>query len=210
MDRFWARAAAKGKDANPVPRVIPADRGCGGNRSEGGRGIRQACRILLSQAPAPADRLHLSARQCRLQESLEHLDVGKRAFAIGDLSIELKPLKAKDMIDKEFVVIGSPATVRDKLEAMAKRLNVGHLMVALQFGSMPHAQAQEEYRAVRARGSAASAEPLGRPAVGEPLVAKAVAQAALAATRDGVCLTGPARRAIHAGVAHSPQAHPVE
>ena len=28
--------------------------------------------------------------------------------------------------------------VRDKLEAMAKRLNVGHLMVVLQFGSMPH------------------------------------------------------------------------
>jgi hypothetical protein len=45
------------------------------------------------------------------------------------------------MIDKEFVVIGSPATVREKLEAMAKRLNVGHLMTVLQFGSMPHDQA---------------------------------------------------------------------
>ena len=42
------------------------------------------------------------------------------------------------MIDKEFVVVGSPATVRDKLASMAKRLNVGHLMVVLQFGSMPH------------------------------------------------------------------------
>jgi hypothetical protein len=41
------------------------------------------------------------------------------------------------------VVVGSPATVREKLEAMAKRLNVGHLMVALQFGSMPHAQAKK-------------------------------------------------------------------
>jgi hypothetical protein len=35
-------------------------------------------------------------------------------------------------------VVGSPATVRDRLESMAKRLNVGHLMVVLQFGSMPH------------------------------------------------------------------------
>jgi hypothetical protein len=61
----------------------------------------------------------------------------------GDLSIELKPLKAKDMIDKEFVVVGSPATVREKLADMAKRLNVGHLMVALQFGSMPHALAKK-------------------------------------------------------------------
>jgi alkanesulfonate monooxygenase SsuD/methylene tetrahydromethanopterin reductase-like flavin-dependent oxidoreductase (luciferase family) len=55
-----------------------------------------------------------------------------------DYSVDLKPLTAKDMMEKEFVVIGSPATVRDKLEAMAKRLNVGHLMTVLQFGSMPH------------------------------------------------------------------------
>jgi hypothetical protein len=47
------------------------------------------------------------------------------------------------MMEKEFVVVGSPATVRDKLQAMAKRLNVGHLMVALQFGSMPHEQAKK-------------------------------------------------------------------
>ena len=68
---------------------------------------------------------------------------GKNFLQFGDLSIELKPLKAKDMIDKEFVVVGSPATVRDKLADMAKRLNVGHLMVALQFGSMPHALAKK-------------------------------------------------------------------
>jgi hypothetical protein len=68
---------------------------------------------------------------------------GKELLQFGDLSIELKPLKAKDMIDKEFVVVGSPKTVREKLEAMAKRLNVGHLMVALQFGSMPHGQAKK-------------------------------------------------------------------
>jgi hypothetical protein len=47
------------------------------------------------------------------------------------------------MIDKEFVVVGSPATVREKLESMAKRLNVGHLMVVLQFGSMPHGLANK-------------------------------------------------------------------
>jgi alkanesulfonate monooxygenase SsuD/methylene tetrahydromethanopterin reductase-like flavin-dependent oxidoreductase (luciferase family) len=69
---------------------------------------------------------------------LNVLKSGKNFLQFGDLSIELKPLKAKDMIANEFVVIGSPATVRDKLEAMARRLNVGHLMVVMQFGSMPH------------------------------------------------------------------------
>jgi hypothetical protein len=38
-------------------------------------------------------------------------------------------------------VIGSPATVRERLEDMVRRLNVGHLMTILQFGSMPHDQA---------------------------------------------------------------------
>jgi hypothetical protein len=47
------------------------------------------------------------------------------------------------MIEREFVVVGSPATVRERLEAMARRLNVGHLMTILQFGSMPHEQARK-------------------------------------------------------------------
>jgi alkanesulfonate monooxygenase SsuD/methylene tetrahydromethanopterin reductase-like flavin-dependent oxidoreductase (luciferase family) len=72
---------------------------------------------------------------------LNILKSGTNLLQFGDLSVELKPLKARDMIDKEFVVVGSPATVRDKLESMAKRLNIGHLLVVLQFGSMPHALA---------------------------------------------------------------------
>jgi hypothetical protein len=68
---------------------------------------------------------------------------GRDLLKYSDLSIELKPLKAKDMIEEGFVVVGSPATVRERLEAMVKRLNVGHLMVILQFGSMPHGQTKK-------------------------------------------------------------------
>ena len=74
---------------------------------------------------------------------LNVLSGGKNFLQFSDLSIELKPLKARDMIENGFVVVGSPATVRQKLEAMVKRLNVGHLMVALQFGSMPHGLTEE-------------------------------------------------------------------
>jgi hypothetical protein len=42
------------------------------------------------------------------------------------------------MIREGFVVIGSAATVRDQLAEMSRRLNIGHLMTVLQFGSMPH------------------------------------------------------------------------
>ena len=54
--------------------------------------------------------------------------------AVGELS-------AKELAEREYVMIGSPATVREKLEAAVKRLGVGNLMVVLQFGSMPHEQA---------------------------------------------------------------------
>jgi alkanesulfonate monooxygenase SsuD/methylene tetrahydromethanopterin reductase-like flavin-dependent oxidoreductase (luciferase family) len=143
MDRFWARAAAKGKDANPyrasflqIVGVAETDRRA---EEEYGKHVEYFYHKLLHlptgyiSPPGNADYKSL----------LNILMSGKELLQYGDLSIELKPLKAKDMIEKEFVVIGSPATVREKLEAMAKRLNVGHLMVALQFGSMPHAQAKK-------------------------------------------------------------------
>jgi alkanesulfonate monooxygenase SsuD/methylene tetrahydromethanopterin reductase-like flavin-dependent oxidoreductase (luciferase family) len=122
MDRFWERAAAKGKDANPyrasflqVVGVAETDQKA---EEEYARHVEYFYHKLLHQS-------------------------GKDFLQFSDLSIELKPLNAKDMIDKEFVVVGSPATVREKLESMAKRLNVGHLMVVLQFGSMPHGLANK-------------------------------------------------------------------
>jgi alkanesulfonate monooxygenase SsuD/methylene tetrahydromethanopterin reductase-like flavin-dependent oxidoreductase (luciferase family) len=43
----------------------------------------------------------------------------------------------KDFIKDGYIIAGSPETVRQQLEEAAKALNVGHLMVLLQFGSMP-------------------------------------------------------------------------
>src|SRR5262249_3646362 len=138
LDRFWERAAAKGKDANPyrasflqLVGVAETDRKA---EEEYAKHVEYFYHKLLHQRtyqiapPGYSDYKSL----------LNVLKGGKNFLQFGDLSIELKPLKAKDMIANEFVVIGSPATVRDKLEAIAKRLSVGHLMVVLQFGSMPH------------------------------------------------------------------------
>jgi alkanesulfonate monooxygenase SsuD/methylene tetrahydromethanopterin reductase-like flavin-dependent oxidoreductase (luciferase family) len=143
MDRFWERAAAKGKDANPYRAAFLQIVGVGETdrkaEEEFGRHVEYFYHKLLHQPlgyiapPGNADYKSL----------LNVLMSGKQLLQIGDFTTDLKPLKAKDMMEKEFVVVGSPATVRDKLEAMAKRLNVGHLMVALQFGSMPHGQAKK-------------------------------------------------------------------
>ena len=46
-------------------------------------------------------------------------------------------LKWKDFVDQGFIVAGSPETVRQQLTHVAETLRIGHLMVLLQFGSMP-------------------------------------------------------------------------
>jgi alkanesulfonate monooxygenase SsuD/methylene tetrahydromethanopterin reductase-like flavin-dependent oxidoreductase (luciferase family) len=42
----------------------------------------------------------------------------------------------KDILDRGYVIAGSPETVIDKLQEVADTLRVGHLMVLLHFGNM--------------------------------------------------------------------------
>ena len=49
---------------------------------------------------------------------------------------EMATLSWKDLIDRGYLVAGSPATVADRINDMADKLNVGHLMTLLHFGNM--------------------------------------------------------------------------
>ena len=42
----------------------------------------------------------------------------------------------EEMVEMGYVVVGSPDTVREKLDDVARDLRVGHLMILLQFGNM--------------------------------------------------------------------------
>jgi alkanesulfonate monooxygenase SsuD/methylene tetrahydromethanopterin reductase-like flavin-dependent oxidoreductase (luciferase family) len=46
-------------------------------------------------------------------------------------------LSWKDILDRKYVVAGSPATVVDQLNELADTLRVGHLMLLCHFGDMP-------------------------------------------------------------------------
>jgi hypothetical protein len=57
---------------------------------------------------------------------------------VGDRASAMRgKLTWGDLVDKGYVIGGSPATVRERLEYAIKELNTGHLMVLCQFGSMP-------------------------------------------------------------------------
>jgi alkanesulfonate monooxygenase SsuD/methylene tetrahydromethanopterin reductase-like flavin-dependent oxidoreductase (luciferase family) len=138
MDRFWERAAQKGRDANPYRASFLQLVGVAATDREAeelyGRHVEYFYHKLL----------HLPLHYISPPGNIEYNSLlnifmqGTKLLKYGDFIKDLKPLNAKDMLDEEFVVLGSPATVREKLAAMAKRLNVGHLMTVLQFGSMPH------------------------------------------------------------------------
>jgi alkanesulfonate monooxygenase SsuD/methylene tetrahydromethanopterin reductase-like flavin-dependent oxidoreductase (luciferase family) len=63
-----------------------------------------------------------------------------RTLHVMDQLRKLKEYKFKDFVDQQFVMCGSPATVRDQLIEGMKELRIGNLMVLLQIGSMPYHQ----------------------------------------------------------------------
>jgi alkanesulfonate monooxygenase SsuD/methylene tetrahydromethanopterin reductase-like flavin-dependent oxidoreductase (luciferase family) len=56
----------------------------------------------------------------------------------GKLMMQVPNWKYRDFVENQFVIAGSPATVRDQLMAAVKKLRVANLMVLLHIGSMPH------------------------------------------------------------------------
>ena len=101
-EEFWERAAAKGKDANPyrasflqLVGVAETD-----ERAEAEYGPRG---VLLQEAPAPTAAVS-RARGYSDYKSLLNL-FKSSMFEYTDYTKDLKPLRARDFIEKEFVVV---------------------------------------------------------------------------------------------------------
>jgi alkanesulfonate monooxygenase SsuD/methylene tetrahydromethanopterin reductase-like flavin-dependent oxidoreductase (luciferase family) len=68
------------------------------------------------------------------------------AHGFGRGTQEARSHSWKDFMDSGILVAGSPATVRDQLRDVVKRLGLGHLLVLLQFGNMPKEKALHSTR----------------------------------------------------------------
>lgn len=142
LARFWDRAAALGKDGNPyragMLQLIGVAETDAQAEEQFAAHIENFYHVLLHTPPHHFQLLPGSTSYSSLEAVLTS-DV----VPYKDFTKDLKLLTAKDMIEKGFVVVGSPSTVRERLEAMSRKLNIGHLMAVLQFGSMPHELAME-------------------------------------------------------------------
>jgi alkanesulfonate monooxygenase SsuD/methylene tetrahydromethanopterin reductase-like flavin-dependent oxidoreductase (luciferase family) len=57
---------------------------------------------------------------------------------VAEAFATLKDKRYADFVRDQYVIAGSPATVRDQLREAVKSLRIGNLMVLLGIGSMPH------------------------------------------------------------------------
>ena len=47
-----------------------------------------------------------------------------------------RPTEMKDLVDAGYIVIGTPTQVTEQIVELAENLNVGNLMLLMQFGNM--------------------------------------------------------------------------
>jgi alkanesulfonate monooxygenase SsuD/methylene tetrahydromethanopterin reductase-like flavin-dependent oxidoreductase (luciferase family) len=133
MDGYWERRAALGLDDNPFSAAF----------------FQQVC---VSESDAVCERewwphvdyffnkcLHLypgtsEAPGYRSEASLRAGVVAQ----VGNTTSNMGMNKTwKELVEQRYIVAGSPATVRQQLEELARSLRVGHLALGLQIGSAP-------------------------------------------------------------------------
>ena len=130
-DRFWELAASKGRDDNPHRFTFLQIIGVAPTDAEAEDLYAEHVEYFFHKLLAIPS--HYSA----IPGCLDYTSLIQGLRNNPRAGINLRDLKARDFYDRNFVIVGSPKTVREQLLDGVKRLRVGHLLTLLQFGSMP-------------------------------------------------------------------------
>ncbi|MBX5491964.1 MAG: LLM class flavin-dependent oxidoreductase [Chloroflexi bacterium] len=130
-DYYWETVARQGRDANPyrlgflqLVGVSPTDAAVEAYAPHAEYFFHKLLHTPSYYQAIPGYQDYASLRRALTVPLRERFD--------------LRALRYRDFVERGFVITGSPATVRDRLLAGIRRLRIGHLMVLLHFGSMPH------------------------------------------------------------------------
>ncbi len=139
MEGFWEEMARLGKDRNPYRAGFLQFVGVAETREEAYRLYREPAEYFYGRC------LHIDPRFAGppgyTTEATQRRGAQSQVAQAAQLSrYELKfQMLAREMdaiVDKGYVIIGSPDEVAAQLKEVASNLNVGHLMLLLQFGNM--------------------------------------------------------------------------
>ncbi|HEX9535814.1 MAG TPA: LLM class flavin-dependent oxidoreductase, partial [Stellaceae bacterium] len=133
MTGFWNEMKKLGKEPNPYHAGFLQFVGVAETHEEAYRLYREPAEYFYGRC------LHVDARFAgppgyTSEATLRVGAISQVAQAASRLQMLAREMDA--IVDKGYVIIGSPDEVADRLRQVAKDLNVGHLMLLLQFGNM--------------------------------------------------------------------------
>ncbi len=138
VNGFWERAEQLGRDRNPYRLGFLIPVGVSETDAEAEATYGGAAEYFYHKGLHLPEQLLLPPGHMT-HSSLSHV-ITKRPFPPYD---DLKKMGYKEFNDRDFVVCGSAKTVTDRLLEIIKTLNVGHLMILPQFGSLSHEKTME-------------------------------------------------------------------
>jgi alkanesulfonate monooxygenase SsuD/methylene tetrahydromethanopterin reductase-like flavin-dependent oxidoreductase (luciferase family) len=135
MDGFWAEMDRLGKDRNPYRAGFLQFVGVAETREEAYRLYSEPAEYFYGRC------LHVDPRFANAPGYTS--EATQRAGVVGQVAQVARMRRfdtlAREMdaiVEKGYVIIGSPDEVAAQLREVATNLNVGHLMLLLQFGNM--------------------------------------------------------------------------
>ena len=150
MDGFWDEMARLGKDRNPYRAGFLQFVGVAETREKAWELYREPAEYFYGRClhvdPMWADAAGLRHRG---DPARRHGEPGRPRRGQRRAVAACGRREMKDIVDLGYVIIGSPDEVVAQLTEVATELNVGHLMLLLQFGNMGKDLAKYNTQAVR-------------------------------------------------------------
>jgi alkanesulfonate monooxygenase SsuD/methylene tetrahydromethanopterin reductase-like flavin-dependent oxidoreductase (luciferase family) len=136
MDGYWREMARLGKDRNPYRAGFAQTVAVAESREQAMELYTEAaeyffgrCLHIDQRFVAPPGYTTEDTTRVGLQSQVS------KAAAYSD-KFKLLPTKMPDLVQNGYIVLGSPDDVIQQIEELANNLNVGNLMLLLQFGNM--------------------------------------------------------------------------
>jgi alkanesulfonate monooxygenase SsuD/methylene tetrahydromethanopterin reductase-like flavin-dependent oxidoreductase (luciferase family) len=130
-DRYWELVARMGRDDNPYRFSFLQLIGVAETDAEAEDLYAPHAEYFFNKL------LYTPPHYQQIPGCLEYPSLVQAMRSNQRAALNLRELKAKDLYERGFIIVGSPRTVREQLMDGMKRLRVGHLLALLHFGSMP-------------------------------------------------------------------------
>ena len=137
MKGFWDEMERLGKDRNPYRAGFLQFVGVAESREEAMRSYREAAEYFYGRClhvdpryAVPPGYASEATQRARVQSM-----VAQAAVRAADPQAFPRPT-FENIVEQGYVIVGSPDEVAEQLREVAVNLNVGHLMLLLQFGNM--------------------------------------------------------------------------